>query len=561
MMNDEVVRSGEHPNDKSKNTPRPSRPTHPARDNLQPTRTFTLEDIKAIAPAPVQFPPPIFEQPQIAMAALKQSNVPLEETTYLAIGGGLGSFAWVDHLVIHGVKAEAIVCIGFEQHPYSRFRRLCEHSQISGGERLRSDSGATPDNIWGWPGYALREIWRDLKQGNLHHAAYLAWQIFSEPVLAEPFTPQAGDIYASLEREAARIGWEQMWRFGRVQTIRKTDDERYVVAYSQSTNRRPRANKCIVAPYLHLAVGYPGFRFLPDLQAYREQTRDFRSVVNAYEDHDHIYDYLQKHGGVVLIRGRGIVASRILQRLYEERLKNPGIHILHLMQSPKPAGPRYKRARRLTEHHFDLQPYNFPKSCFGGDFLFELEQAGDRQRADLIDLWGGTTTAKRRAWQELIKLGLNEGWYQIRFGQVEQVKRNNGKLVTVIAGQGGIRERSYFLTDFIIDATGLDADLEHNPLLRDLLCTYQLDKSVKGKLKISDNFEVAGLQNGRGRVFASGAMTLGGPFAPVDSFVGLQYAAQRSMDQLIDLGAPGLHRLNPIRSASQWLRWTLGVRP
>lgn len=539
----------------------PSRSTRPAKDKLHSTRAFSLEDVKAIAPAPVQFPPPSFEQPQIPIATLKQSNVPLEETTYLAIGGGLGSFAWVDHLVIHGVKAEAIVAIGFEPRPYSRFRRLCEHSQIPGNERLRSDSGSTPDNIWGWPGYAVREIWRDLNWGELGHAAYLAWQIFSEPVFAEPFTPQAGDIYASIAREAARIGWEQVWRFGRVRAIRKTDDERYVVAYSQSRTRRPDANKCIVAPYLQVAVGYPGLRFLPDLQAYRAQTKDFRSVVNAYEEHGHIYDHLGKYGGAVLIRGRGIVASRILQRLYEERLKNPQIHILHLMRSPRPAGPRYMRSRRLIEHHFELQPYNFPKSCFGGDFLFELEQAGDRQRAELIDLWGGTTTAKRRDWQELIERGLNEGWYQIRFGQVEQVERQNGKLVTVIGGQDGIQEKSRLLTDFIIDATGLDADLEHNPMLRDLLCTYQLEKNVKGKLKISNSFEVAGLQNGQGRVFASGAMTLGGPFAPVDSFAGLQYAAQRAIDHLIDLDAPGLRRLDPIRSAGQWLRWALGVRP
>ncbi len=41
---------------------------------------------------------------------------------------------------------------------------------------------------------------------------------------------------------------------------------------------------------------------------------DFHSVVNAYENHEQVYDHLRKHGGLVLVRGRGIVASRILQR-------------------------------------------------------------------------------------------------------------------------------------------------------------------------------------------------------------------------------------------------------
>ncbi|HEY9614206.1 MAG TPA: hypothetical protein V6C93_33005, partial [Allocoleopsis sp.] len=68
------------------------------------------------------------------------------------------------------------------------------------------------------------------------------------------------------------------------------------------------------------ATGYPAIKFLPDLQAYREKTQDFKSVVNAYEPHDHVYQYLEQYGGTVMIRGRGIVASRIVQRVYEARL-------------------------------------------------------------------------------------------------------------------------------------------------------------------------------------------------------------------------------------------------
>jgi pSer/pThr/pTyr-binding forkhead associated (FHA) protein len=504
--------------------------------------------------------PPLFEQPQVSLAALRQTGLPLEETTYLAVGGGIGSFTWVDHLLIHGVDPTQVVAIGFEARPYARCRRLCHNSQIPDHERLRSDSGGTPDNIWGWPGYAVREMRHDLKQGRLLHAARLAWQISGEPVLAEPFTPKAAQVFAALDREARRIGWPDIWRFGRVRAIRQTDDGRYVVIYSptKALKRRP---KLMVTRYLHLALGYPRLRFLPDLQTYRQQTGDVKRFVNAYERHDHVYECLRDHGGTVLLRGRGIVASRVIQRLNEEYAHNPNIRILHLMRTPRPAGPRYKLTRRCTKNHFDHQPYNFPKSCFGGDFRFTMEQADDRQRAKLIDLWGGATTAKRGPWERIIEAGLQEGWYQIRFGRVTRVEPTNGNLTVVLRGYSAWREETNLQADFIIDATGLDPQPERNPLLQDLLQTYRLPKNRKQQINVTNDFEIAGLRNGDGRVYAGGIMTLGGPFAPVDSFTGLQYAAQQSLASLITLGAPGVRRLGPVRSVLQWLRWVAGVSP
>jgi pSer/pThr/pTyr-binding forkhead associated (FHA) protein len=536
---------------------------------LQPERSmkeraapiFNLPGEAQTPTAPPKFPPALFAQKQISVEALKQTGIPIEETTYLAIGGGLGSFTWVDHLVIHGVDPGQIRAIGFEEKPYARFRRLCRNSQIPDDERLRSDSGATPDNIWGWPGYALREIWADLKQGNLRHAAYLAWQIFSEPVLAEPFTPKAGQLFETVEREAKRIGWDKIWRFGRVRAIRKTDDGRYAIAYSQTTVRKYRP-RFMIANYVHLAVGYPRLHFLPDLQSYRAQTGDIGRFVNAYEPHDHIYHHLRRHGGVVLIRGRGIVASRIIQRLHEERLKNPNITILHLMRYRRPVGSRYERARRLSEHHFTLQPYNFPKASFGGDLALVMAQADDSERSELIDAWGGSTTAKRRDWQVILDNGLSQGWYQPRFGHLARVERNSDdRLVILIRTPGRFQEETRLCVDFIIDATGLDAYPDQSPLLSDLLQMYQLQRNAKGRLKVNPYFELVGMENGPGRLYASGIMTLGGPFAPVDSFVGLQYAAQCSLEGLMASGAPGLRSLTPIRSMVQWLRWARGARP
>ena len=90
---------------------------------------------------------------------------------------------------------------------------------------------------------------------------------------------------------------------------------------------------------------------------------------------------------------------------------------------------------------------------------------------------------------------------------------------------------------------------------------HNLGRNPKGRLKVANDFEIIGMENSKGHMYASGAMTLGGPYAAVDSFLGLQYAAQRSVDALTKHRAPGLRYLNGFRSISQWLRWARGVAP
>jgi hypothetical protein len=60
-------------------------------------------------------------------------------------------------------------------------------------------------------------------------------------------------------------------------------------------------------------------------------------------------------------------------------------------------------------------------------------------------------------------------------------------------------------------------------------------------------------------MYASGAMTLGGPYAPVDSFLGLQYAALTIADDLAKIGFA--ERIGPWRSLRHWWRWAKGGRP
>ncbi|MEM6404366.1 MAG: FHA domain-containing protein, partial [Cyanobacteria bacterium P01_D01_bin.116] len=231
------------------------------------------------------FPPRGFMESELVdLQFLHNTGKSVQEQEYVALGGGIGSFAWVDHIRIYGVKPDKITVLGLEQKPYARYQRLCENSQIPAYERLRSGSDSCPDNLWGWPGYAFREAWREVFSGKVGSAVKHLWQVFAEPVFADTYTPMSGKVFESIDREARRIGWSSMLKYGRIRAIRKTTDGRYAIAYS-IPNAAERSHGYLVGRYVHIATGYPAIRFLPDLQKYRQDTGDFKSVVNAYEQH------------------------------------------------------------------------------------------------------------------------------------------------------------------------------------------------------------------------------------------------------------------------------------
>lgn len=516
----------------------------------------SLPVVNPVTPLSSNFPPPAFQAEQVVVQALHATGLPVNECDYLAVGGGLGSFIWSDLLRISGISADRIIALGLEPEPYARYKRLCLNSQIPLHERLRSNSDSCPDNIWGWPSYAWREAWHDFTQGKVNKSLHYLWQVFGEPTLVETYTPRAGNVFDSIDRETKRIGWNQIYRYGRVRAIRKTDDGRYCVAYSRGQGN----HAFLVGRYLHLATGYPAIQFLPDLQAYREKYQDFKSVVNAYEAHDHVYEQLERQGGTVLIRGRGIVASRVVQRIYEARRKNSHITVLHLMRSPKPQGNKFHKAIRPVKNHYEFQPFNWPKSCWSGELRFMLEEATPDERQRLLTDWGGTTTADRYDWQYITETGLKEGWYQITFGDVLTVERDaQNRTISQIQEKGFGQMK--LVADFIIDATGLDAKVQASPLLDDLVKHYNLPINFLGRLAVANNFELPEMRNGKGQMYVAGAITLGGPYAAVDSFLGLQYSCLASVDGLAAARAPGIHRLNAFSSFGQWLKWVFNQSP
>jgi pSer/pThr/pTyr-binding forkhead associated (FHA) protein len=508
------------------------------------------------------FLPIICREKQLEPQAIHATGLPVDEVEYATIGGGIGSFIWADLLRISGVSAERIRVLGAEPKPHSRYQQLCTNAQIQPIDRLRSPADACPDNIWGFPNYALREAIEDGIKGRWRDSITNLWQVFGEQTIASTYTPRAQDVIAAIDRESARISWQQMFRTARVEAIRQTTDGRYAIAYAR---HQPTDYAWTIARYVHIATGYPALQFLPDLQAYRERFQDAKSVVNAYEAHEHIYATLAERGGTLLLRGSGSIAARIIHKIYTLRRNNDrvDIRIIHLLPAPKTTGNKYGLATRRVEQNYEFQPFPWPKACWGGEYQAILERAPSEVRQNLLADWGGATTIDRPDWRKIINGGISKGWYQVVYGNVREVLPHptNKSIVTNIDPNGNNKSTTAIVADFIIDATAVDAPVTASPLIADLIDRYNLPLNYLDRLTVTDEFELAELANNTGRIYAVGSIAQGNYYAPVDSFQGLQFAAWNTIQNLLAIDAPYLKPLVLGRSLRQWYDWVTNRSP
>ena len=107
--------------------------------------------------------PELIDTPVWTDEMVARAGIPIVDIPFVTVGGGIGSFAMVDHLRIAGVPANQLAVLGVNDHPWDTYEYLTRVSQVPRGERLRSDAASNPDCIWGFPSYAIREAWKGKK--------------------------------------------------------------------------------------------------------------------------------------------------------------------------------------------------------------------------------------------------------------------------------------------------------------------------------------------------------------------------------------------------------------
>lgn len=481
--------------------------------------------------------------------AVAQAGIPVVDVPFVSVGGGIGSFVTVDYLRICGVPTSAIRVLTQLRSPWESYEYLTRVSQVPRTERLRSDSASCPDNIWGFPSYALREAVATKSPRSL-------WQVLVEPILDDYYTPKAGHAFESMEREHDRISYADTVVTGQVRMVRRRVGGGYFTILTPAEGTSPTRRVAYRSRFVHIAVGYPGLKFLPDLMAYREAHRDYGSVVNAYEPHEQIYQRLHAAPGTVLIRGGGIVASRVLQRLIDDRgARGLQTQILHVFRTfvRKAHGP-HVWMRRPGGDGWAYQGFNYPKSVWGGQLKARVRKLEGQDRADLYKQFGGTNTPIRRNWQEQLRRGRRERWYHAFQGEITGLTPGpSGTVSASLTTENGPQNVQVMA---VIDCTGLEADIREHRVLADLLDHGGAGRNPLGRLDVERSFEMRGTRSEPGRMYASGSATNGGYFPGVDTFLGLQIAAQEIADDLTRLGFCA--RLGPVRSTHQWWLWARG---
>jgi hypothetical protein len=492
-------------------------------------------------------PPLLANSSQWTDEMVTAAGIPMYDVPFVSIGGGMGSFVTVDYLrVAGGVPASDIRVLSNLDYPWQTYEHLTRVSQLPRGKRIRSDSSSRPDNLWGFPSYALQEAVRDRTLKPL-------WQVFLEPVFADFYTPVLDHVLTAMDREARRIRWWDMLVRGEATTVRRRVGGGYFSVHSPGPGVTGSGGPVAYRSRdVHVAVGYSGLRFLPDMQAFRAKLNDFHHVVNGYEDHEHVYEALRRRPGTVLVRGGGIVSSAVLHRLIQDRLHNGAqTRIVHLFRTYYAGshGP-HAWARRRGRNGFAYQGFNYPKSAWGGQLKARMRRLEGNDRVRLYDEIGGTTTARRRHWQRGLREAERGGWYRTMSGTIANLELHGSGLTATI----GMPEGNLNLdVDYVIDCTGLDGDVAEHRVLGDLLRYGGADRNPLGRIDVERSFQVRGADSGAGQVYVTGAASFGGYFPGVDTFLGLQISAQEVTDDIARRGYAD--RIGPLRSTARWLKW------
>lgn len=503
-------------------------------------------------PIPGDLNPQLLNTPEWPDQMVAAAGIPIIDIPLVLVGGGIGSFVTADYLRIYGVPTTQIRILSNIDHPWQTYEYLTRVSQIPRPERIRSDSSSRPDNIWGFPPYTWKETFREK---TLKH-----WiQTLTEPIFSDFWTPTAKTVFESMEREAQRISYWDMLVKGQVRMVRRRAGGGYFTILTPPEGASQTKRVAFRSQYVHLAIGYPGLRFLPDLQEFREKYQDYQHVVNAYEPHEHVYDYLRQRPGTVLVRGGGIVAARVLQRLINDRkaygLKTQILHLFRTFVTSSHGDSIFMR--RKGANGWAYQGFNYPKSVWGGQLKAQMRKLDGDARATLYKRMGGTNTPKRRKWEKNMAEGRRENWYHPTQGEVDSVEPTpDGKLVTNFHSNDGVQRQA--IADFIIDCTGLEADITEHRVLEDLLRHSGAYRNPLGRLEVETTFEVKNTANGGGALYASGSATLGGYFPGVDTFLGLQVAAQEIADDLAKRRF--CKKMGPFRSTTQWFKWAFNSK-
>ncbi|MEZ5227279.1 MAG: hypothetical protein R2710_11555 [Acidimicrobiales bacterium] len=185
---------------------------------------------------------------------LHSAGIDIVDRPIVSIGGGLGSFALADTLRIAGLPAPHIAVLGPGAIPSRTYRYLASTP------RFPTTNACVPMPARPWTTSGGSRATSSAKRPPHGPEGQTAppWSVFSEPFGADYYTPRAGDVYRSIDREAERIGWDSMLHTGVVRMVRRRHGGGYFSILTQQRSDGTAVRTAYRSQHVHVAVGYPG---------------------------------------------------------------------------------------------------------------------------------------------------------------------------------------------------------------------------------------------------------------------------------------------------------------
>ena len=359
-----------------------------------------------------------------------------------------------------------------------------------------------------------------------------------------------------MERELNRIDYRAMYRKGSVRMVRRRNGGGYYTILTPPEGASETKRVAFRSRFVHIAVGYPGLRFLPDLQEYRTKYNDYSRVVNAYEPHEHVYEDLKRKPGIVVVRGGGIVASRVLQRLIDDRnLHGAQTTIVHLLRTyvagQARAEPDQAAQGRLRHRPAGVQ---LAEERLGRRLQAAAREGDARAAQGAAQLAGRHHHAAPQAVAPAAR-ERQEGRLlppADRQGRGGDARRPDGRINTRILTSD--RGPVDVAADYVIDGTGLEADITENRVIKDLFEKTGAVRSPYGKLDVELSLRGQGHAEHRRHDLRVGfgdarRPVRDGRLVPRPAVPGVSASA----DELAKLGF--CKKIGVGRSISQWIKW------
>ena len=428
------------------------------------------------------------------------AGIPVVDVPFVTVGGGIGSFVTVDYLRIYGVPTSQMRVLSNIDYPWQTYEYLTRCSQIPRSERIRSDSSSRPDNLWGFPSYALEEAWQDKKLGHL-------FNVSTEPIFDDYWTPRAGTVFTNLDRERQRIGYDEMLVKGKVRMVRQRAGGGYFTILTPPPGAgpdqagrlpvpfRPSGHRLSGAEVPAGPAGVPGeVRRLPPC---RQRLRAARARVRVPED-------AAGHGDGPGRRHRRLPRPPAADgRPREVRAPRRRSSTLFRTYVAGAHGP-HLWSRRRGGDGWAYQGFNYPKSVWGGQLKAEMRKLEGEKRARQVQADGRHqhTQAPPLAGRRCARAARRAGTATCR-ATVDKVEPGpHGRLISHLRSDDGRQQQ--FLADFIIDCTGLEADITEHRVLADLLEHGGAGRNPVGRLDVERTLRGQGHRQRRRRAVRLG---------------------------------------------------------